>query len=70
MSDRDLQSQLLLAFKSPATFLTEYLTNRLNRLQPSPEALVLVVALVIGRTIVLIRSSYFDLKGCRLLFRD
>ena len=59
MTDPDLQSQLLLAPKSPPSSLAEYLTDRLNRLQPSPEALVLIVALIIGGssglTVVLFR---------------
>ena len=59
MTDPDLQSQLFLTPKSPPSSLAEYLTDRLNRLQPSPEALVLIVALIIGGgsglTVVLFR---------------
>ena len=42
------QSQILLPSKSTPFSITKYLTGLLNRLQPSPESLVLIVALVIG----------------------
>ena len=42
------QPKLLLPLKSTPSSLSEYLTDLLNRLQPSPEALVLIVALAIG----------------------
>ena len=42
------QSQVLLPSKSTQFSITKYLTGLLNRLQPSPEFLVLIVALVIG----------------------
>ena len=44
----DNQSQILLPSKSTPFSLARYLTGLLNRLQPSPETLVLIVALVIG----------------------
>ncbi|HEY9770137.1 MAG TPA: chloride channel protein [Coleofasciculaceae cyanobacterium] len=59
MIDTHIQSQLFLAPKSNPSSLSEYLTDRLNRLQPSPEALVLIVALIVGGgsglTVVLFR---------------
>ena len=42
------QSQILLPPKSTPFSIAKYLTGLLNRLQPSPESLVLIVALVIG----------------------
>lgn len=59
MLDTKIQPKLFLAPKSHPTSLSEYLTDLLNRLQPSPEALVLIVALIIGGgsglTVVLFR---------------
>ena len=42
------QSQILLPSKSTSFSLAKYLTVLLNRIQPDPELLVLIVALVIG----------------------
>ena len=48
MTNPSNQSQILLPPKSTPFSITEYLTRLLNRLQPSPETLVLMVALIIG----------------------
>jgi H+/Cl- antiporter ClcA/CBS domain-containing protein len=48
MIDTHIQPKLFLPPKTNPPSLSEYLTDRLNRLQPSPEALVLIAALIIG----------------------
>ena len=48
MPDISNQSQILLPSKSTPFSITNYFTGLLNRLQPSPESLVLVAALIIG----------------------
>ncbi len=48
MTNTTNQSQILLPRKPTPFSVREYLTRLLNRLQPSPESLVLVVGLVIG----------------------
>ncbi len=48
MTNPSKQSQILLPPKPTPFSITEYLTRLLNRLQPSPETLVLMVALIIG----------------------
>ena len=68
MTDSDPQSKLFIAPKSPPSSLAEYLTDRLNRLQPSPEALVTIAALVIGGgsglTVVLFRYLIALVQSC------
>ncbi|MGF1542740.1 MAG: chloride channel protein [Pleurocapsa sp.] len=48
MIDTHIQPKLFLPPKTNPSSLSEYLTDLLNRFQPSPEALVLIVALIIG----------------------
>lgn len=48
MTKINLPPEPVLSLKSPSSSISEYLTKLLNRLQPSPEAFVLLIALVIG----------------------